>query len=125
MHISRRTLLAGAVTGFALPNIAMADAWNPPEPDHEWHIAVRGGRIYVRANGDLVGRRAPVIITMAVPAPAMPIFWRPSGSHATVQSSSTISWTRVIRIIQAPPVIGRSSASPRASSRHIGRTTSA
>lgn len=88
MHVSRRQVLAGMLAsapGAALaaspvaalaasPVAALAASpvtvraaapragWAPPSPDRELRVPVRGGRIYVRVNGDLTGPRAPVIL---------------------------------------------------------------
>ena len=62
MRISRRQILVGMLA--VAPGMAASaspSAWTPPAPDQELHVPVRGGRIYVRVNGDLAGPRAPVI----------------------------------------------------------------
>lgn len=86
MRISRRTLVASAVSGLAFPHMAMADVWDPPMPDREWHIPVRGGRLYVRANGDLADRRAPVIL----------IHGGPGASHAYLLAALQLASDRAV-----------------------------
>ncbi len=41
--------------------------WRPPAADRELMVPVRGGRIYVRVNGNLAGPRAPVIVAHGGP----------------------------------------------------------
>ncbi len=86
MQISRRTLLASAVSGIAFPHKAMADVWDPPVPEREWHIPVRGGRIYVRANGGILDRGAPVVI----------IHGGPGASHAYLLATLQLARDRAV-----------------------------
>jgi len=66
MRLDRRAFLAG-LAGAALapalaPTLARSQAaWTAPPPDRELMVPVRGGRIYVRVNGDLKSARFPVI----------------------------------------------------------------
>ncbi|MFW2831138.1 alpha/beta fold hydrolase [Sphingomonas sp. ID0503] len=63
MQLSRRQALAGLLTALpATSAIARAPDWTPPAPDQELRVPVRGGRIYVRVNGDLTAPRAPVVL---------------------------------------------------------------
>lgn len=61
MQLTRRQALAGVL---AAPTAACAlpPEWTPPPPDRELRVPVRGGRIYVRVNGDLAGPRPPVVL---------------------------------------------------------------
>jgi proline-specific peptidase len=72
MYLHRRAFLGGlaASAPFAA---ARAQDWTPPPPDREARVLVRGGRIYARANGDLAGRRAPVVF----------VHGGPGGNHAS------------------------------------------
>ena len=59
--IGRRTLLAGGLATIAAAP-ALADFLPAyPSPTREAMIAVPGGRVYVRINGDLSARRAPMV----------------------------------------------------------------
>jgi L-proline amide hydrolase len=73
IRLDRRALLA-SLAGAALgPRAAFGQpAWAPPPPDRELRVPVRGGRIYVRVNGDLAGPRAPVVF----------VHGGPGGNHA-------------------------------------------
>lgn len=64
--LDRRAFLAGLAGAALAPTLARAQgqakpAWTAPAPDRELMVPVRGGRIYVRVNGDLKGPRAPVV----------------------------------------------------------------
>jgi proline-specific peptidase len=60
--LDRRGFLLGLAGSAALAPVARAQTgWRPPAPDRELMVPVRGGRIYVRVNGDLKGPRAPVV----------------------------------------------------------------
>ncbi|PZN95030.1 MAG: peptidase S33 [Alphaproteobacteria bacterium] len=63
--MTRRTVLAGAAAlaaspGFARPGVEVAGI--RLKPDREAMVAVPGGRIYVRVNGDLQGPRPPLVM---------------------------------------------------------------
>lgn len=97
MTIDRRTSmkLAGAAivtsgTGLAAPLTAAPPATAPAapsaipprfvRPDREWMVPVPGGRVYVRANGDLTGGKPPVVMVHGGPGgnhggflPALPL----------------------------------------------------
>jgi L-proline amide hydrolase len=67
--IDRREFLQATALGSAallrpltLSAAAEPSNWNPPPPDIERRVKVRGGHIYVRANGNLKGNRAPVLM---------------------------------------------------------------
>ena len=69
INIGRREFLWATALGSAtlLGPLALSSAaepanWNPPLPDIERRVKVRGGNIYVRANGNLKGIRAPVLM---------------------------------------------------------------
>lgn len=60
--LTRRVFLSASA---GLPAAAFGvttTRWTPPPPEREWHVPVRGGRLYVRANGDLAGHRPPVVL---------------------------------------------------------------
>jgi L-proline amide hydrolase len=60
--LDRRGFLLGLAGATALAPLARAQTgWTPPAPDRELMVPVRGGKIYVRVNGDLKGPRAPVV----------------------------------------------------------------
>jgi L-proline amide hydrolase len=63
--IARRTLLASATLAFAMPvraRIAAQPTSIRIKPDREEMVAVPGGRVYVRVNGDLAGKRPPLVL---------------------------------------------------------------
>lgn len=63
---------AGALAATARAQSALAQpAWTPPAADRELMVPVRGGRIFVRTNGDLSGPRAPALF----------VHGGPGGSH--------------------------------------------
>jgi proline-specific peptidase len=68
LSIDRRAFFAG-LTGAALaPSLTQAKTtWTPPAAERELMVPVRGGRIYVRVNGDLKSSRAPVIFAHGGP----------------------------------------------------------
>lgn len=67
--LDRRGFLLGLAGAGALASVARAQptAWTPPAPDRELMVPVRGGRIYVRTNGDLAGPKAPVLFVHGGP----------------------------------------------------------
>ena len=70
--LDRRAFLLGLGAAGALAATARAQsAWTPPAPDRELMVPVRGGRIFVRTNGDLAGARPPVLF----------VHGGPGGSH--------------------------------------------
>lgn len=56
--------LAGPASAQAPP---AAPAWTPPKPDRELFVPVRGGKVWVRVNGDLKGPKAPVLMAHGGP----------------------------------------------------------
>ncbi len=71
MTLHRRDLLLG-LSGVAavslVPARGAAQAWEAaPKPDRELMVPVRGGRIYVRVNGDLAGPKAPLLMVHGGP----------------------------------------------------------
>lgn len=87
MLISRRALLAGAAAGTPAFSKAMAlPGWTPPPPDREWRVPVAGGRLYVRVNGNLTSRRAPVIV----------IHGGPGASHAYLIAALQLADERAV-----------------------------
>lgn len=73
MNLDRRAFLTGLAVS-TLPVVARAQDWTPPAPDRELRVPVRGGRIFVRVNGDLSGPRAPVIFAHGGPGGSHPAF---------------------------------------------------
>lgn len=74
IEIDRRQFVRTAAWGsaallspFAFSAIAEQSNWNPPPPDLERRVKVRGGSIYVRINGNLAGPRAPVVVVHGGP----------------------------------------------------------
>lgn len=61
MHPDRRVVVAAMAAASLLPAAARADPWTPPPPERELRVPVRGGKIYVRVNGDLAAACAPVL----------------------------------------------------------------
>ena len=61
MALDRRAFLGGLVGASGLATAAAAQGWTPPAPERELRVPVRGGRIYVRVNGDLKSKRPPVL----------------------------------------------------------------
>ena len=62
--LDRRAFLAACAATAALPAwplFARGPAAFAP-PTREWRVAVPGGRLYVRANGDLAGPRPPLLL---------------------------------------------------------------
>ena len=72
LALDRRAFLAGVGAAALAPLARAQPAWTPPAPDQEVRVPVRGGRIYVRVNGDLKGPRAPVVF----------VHGGPGGNHA-------------------------------------------
>ncbi len=71
------TMVAGGVLAAAAP--IPAD-WSVPKPDRELRVPVKGGSVYVRVNGDLKSKRAPLLMAHGGPggchtvfAPALPL----------------------------------------------------
>jgi proline iminopeptidase/L-proline amide hydrolase len=69
LDTERRELLEAMTLGSAallspwkVSSAVEPSPWNPPLPDLERRVKVRGGNIYVRANGDLKSSRAPVLM---------------------------------------------------------------
>jgi proline iminopeptidase/L-proline amide hydrolase len=70
MHLDRRTFLAASAAALTVP----AEAAVAPlakgvriAPDREEMVPVKGGRIYVRVNGDLAGARPPIVFAHGGP----------------------------------------------------------
>lgn len=65
MELTRRTMLGAAAAAAAMPADAATGslaAGARVRPDREAMIAVPGGRVYVRVNGDLSGARPPIVL---------------------------------------------------------------
>jgi proline iminopeptidase/L-proline amide hydrolase len=71
MTLHRRDLLLGLSGAAAVSLVPARSAARVldavPAPDREAMVPVRGGRIYVRVNGDLAGPRAPLIMVHGGP----------------------------------------------------------
>jgi len=78
MLLDRRALLTGLAAA-ALPTLARAQEWTPPAPDQELRVPVRGGKIYLRINGDLKSPHLPVVFAHGGPG------GNHAGSLATLQ----------------------------------------
>lgn len=59
--LSRRGLLAGLAAGALAPSALAQSLALRLKPDRELMVPVEGGQIYVRVNGDLNSRRAPLV----------------------------------------------------------------
>lgn len=85
MRLTRRALLAGGAAALApLPAVAR-DAAYPP-PDREAMLAVPGGRVYVRVNGDLNGPRPPLVL----------IHGGPGGTHTGMLDALALADERAV-----------------------------
>jgi proline iminopeptidase/L-proline amide hydrolase len=65
MNITRRTMLGGSAAAVAMPSAAAVGPLLPQarlKPDREAMIEVPGGDVYARVNGDLTGRRPPIVL---------------------------------------------------------------
>lgn len=69
IDIGRREFLRATALGSAtllspltVSSTAESANWNPPLPDIERRVRVRGGNVYVRVNGNLAANRAPVLM---------------------------------------------------------------
>lgn len=71
--MTRRGVIAGGAAALAMPAPAATGTLEHGiriRPDREEIIAVAGGRVYVRVNGDLSGPRAPIILAHGGPGSA-------------------------------------------------------
>ena len=85
--LTRRSLFAGgAVLGMAaLPAWARGPA-SYPAPSRELMVPVEGGRVYVRVNGDLTGRRPPMVI----------LHGGPGGTHGAYLDALALAEERAV-----------------------------
>lgn len=86
--LTRRAILAGAAgvaAAATLPVRARGLATFPP-PDREAMVAVPGGRVYVRVNGDRGGPRAPVVL----------IHGGPGGTHQSLLEALALADARAV-----------------------------
>jgi proline iminopeptidase/L-proline amide hydrolase len=67
MLIERRSLLGMLAAGALAPPLWARGPASYPAPDRELMVPVQGGRVYVRVNGDLSGRRPPIVIAHGGP----------------------------------------------------------
>lgn len=70
MAMDRRTLLAAMVAAAAVPGRAATEVGVPPA-DRELRVPVKGGNIAVRVDGDLAGKRAPLLLLHGGPGGAL------------------------------------------------------
>ncbi|MEO6581198.1 MAG: twin-arginine translocation signal domain-containing protein, partial [Sphingomicrobium sp.] len=87
---SRRNFLGAASAGVATMALA-SPLWarGPaayPKPDLERMIAVPGGRVYVRVNGNLAGPRPPLVI----------LHGGPGGVHSSYLDALALSAERAV-----------------------------
>lgn len=82
----RRAFLLGLAGAAAAPSAFAQSDWTAPAPDRELMVPVRGGKIYVRVNGDLKGPKAPVICAHG----------GPGGSHAYFLPSLAMTDDRAV-----------------------------
>ncbi|WP_421937122.1 proline iminopeptidase-family hydrolase [Phenylobacterium sp.] len=82
----RRSFLLGLAGAAAAPSALAQTDWTPPAPDRELMVPVRGGKIYVRVNGDLKAPKAPVVC----------IHGGPGGSHLYFLPSLTMTDDRAV-----------------------------
>lgn len=85
MRVDRRLLLAGLGALATVPAWARGPA-RYPAPDREAMVPVEGGRVYVRVNGDLAGRRPPVVI----------LHGGPGGTHGSYLDALALSDERAV-----------------------------
>ena len=72
MLFSRRAIIAATLSAALLPKVARAaDDTGVPPFDRELRVPVQGGSIYVRVNGDLGSRRAPLLLVHGGPGAAL------------------------------------------------------
>ncbi|MEW5685937.1 MAG: proline iminopeptidase-family hydrolase [Pseudomonadota bacterium] len=87
LSLDRRAFFAGLASAALAPSLANAKtAWTAPAPERELMVPVRGGRIYVRVNGDLKGPKAPVICAHG----------GPGGTHAYFLPSLQMATDRAV-----------------------------
>ncbi|HEX8442106.1 MAG TPA: proline iminopeptidase-family hydrolase [Allosphingosinicella sp.] len=67
MLIERRSVLAMLGAAALAPPIWARGRASYPAPDRELMVPVRGGRVYVRVNGDLASPRPPIILAHGGP----------------------------------------------------------
>ncbi|MFK3889663.1 proline iminopeptidase-family hydrolase [Sphingomonas sp. NPDC079357] len=85
MRLSRRALLAGGAAALAPLPATARDAVYPP-PAREAMLAVPGGRVYVRVNGDLNGPRPPLVL----------IHGGPGGTHTGMLDALALADERAV-----------------------------
>jgi L-proline amide hydrolase len=78
----------GSVTFLSPATLSFAAApiWEPPPPDVEKRVKVRGGSVYVRVNGNLAGPKSPVIIAHG----------GPGGNHADFLAAIALADERAV-----------------------------
>lgn len=83
MGLAAATGLAGWTGAFSARS---QDGWTPPAPDRELMVPVRGGRVYVRLNGDPTASGAPVLM----------IHGGPGGQHAAFLPALPLTDARAV-----------------------------
>lgn len=86
MMIDRRFLLALLAGAGCAPGALARSMGAIPAPDREAMVPVKGGRIYVRVNGDLASARPPLIL----------IHGGPGGTHAAFLAALPLASDRAI-----------------------------
>lgn len=84
LTLNRRTLLAGLGSSALLPHVALAAPYAAPH--QEKMVQVEGGRIYVRMNGAIAGKRPPLLM----------IHGGPGGNHSAYLPLLALSAERPI-----------------------------
>lgn len=69
MMLDRRSLIAGIAAATAMP-LRGAEAGVPPA-DRELRVPVKGGKLYVRVNGNLAAKRPPLLLVHGGPGGAL------------------------------------------------------
>lgn len=83
--LSRRAVLAGLAAAAALPAWARGPSAYPP-PTREWRVAVPGGRLYVRVNGNPAGSKPPLLL----------IHGGPGGTHDGLMEALPLADERAV-----------------------------
>ena len=71
MHHTRRAMIAGLAAAPLLPSLVRAAEAGVPPPDLERRVAVKGGSLYVRVNGDLASGKPPLLLVHGGPGGAL------------------------------------------------------
>lgn len=85
-RITRRDALAVTAGGLVAAATPLAPAQAVPKPDRELRVPVKGGSVYVRINGDLSAKRAPLLMAHG----------GPGGSHAGLAPALALADDRAV-----------------------------